>query len=50
MYGYIQLNNRGSFYNYVDVGPPRGGWGVLPSKRLATGDVPIDGVAFSQLD
>ena len=27
------------------------GGGVLPSKRLpATGDVPLDGVAFSQLD
>ena len=24
--------------------------GVLPSKRLLNGDVPLDGVAFSQLD
>ena len=27
-----------------------GGGGVLPSKRLLNGDVPLDGVAFSQLD
>ena len=30
--------------------PPLGGGGYFLVKDLSTGDVPLDGVAFSQLD